>query len=435
MELNFNHCYNAARTLHESGEHLKAFKELKQVMEYPGQMHGDGEWALGWNLLGSIAGAMGFEKLSHLAIRAADFPDDPKVLYNLGYELVEVHLPKIAATPLNQAHLMCPQNEAILSELSTAFENAGCYDLAYMNLSCCEEIIKESFMCRYLLAFNAIMTGRLEECRKAAKSLEDPPDSNYHFMRDRILQFIQRADTVASLSGLDQQDLRGWHYVLSGSVLLHLSPHGFEEAMRGRYAYVQDSFALLRLGMERVRASLQTWGEEVEQVVYFSNRNSEILARAYGALENLPVVSWKEVPPESPGLYVAYDLKDSSSEFLQFIHHRRPGQWLWAHALQWTEDFPLTADFHTYLYQHKVAPWCADSLQVDPETGEMTCMARPEAVVEVLVKSILEAEIEHNEVDEMENFLAFIQAVGPLPQNCCREKYFQGSPVQSNRFE
>ena len=435
MELNFEHSHDAAMELHQAGEHLKAFQELKRVMEYPGFMHGDGEWAKGWHLLGSIAGAMGFERLSQLAIRAGDNPHDPKLLYNLGYELIEVQLPKVAATPLNQAHLMCPTNEAILSELSTAFENAGCYDLAYMNLCSCEAVLEESYMCRYLLAFNAIMCGQLEASREAFAKLGDPPDENYAFMRDRIGMFLDRAQALESMGRLGKCDLRGWHHVLSGSVLLHLSPYGFDKPMRGRYAYRQDSVESVREGIERVRATLCTWGEKVEQVVYWTDRDSEVLARAYGELEGLPVLSWEEAGANAAGLFVAYDLSEVSPEFLQAVQDRLPGQRLWAHALQWTVDFPVAADFHTFMHQHNKAPWSETCMSFDPETGEMLVGPSKRCDVESLVEEVLEAEIEANPVDELECFLEFVQAVGPPPSEGKRSKYFHGSPVCSNRFE
>ena len=43
---------------------------------------------------------------------------------------------------------------------------------------------------------------------------------------------------------------------LNGSVLLSESPHGYDEPMRGRYAFLQDSPALIRLGIERLRQVL-----------------------------------------------------------------------------------------------------------------------------------------------------------------------------------
>jgi len=43
------------------------------------------------------------------------------------------------------------------------------------------------------------------------------------------------------VTSLDRQDLRGWHYVLTGGILASLSPYGFDDGMTGRWAYLSDS--------------------------------------------------------------------------------------------------------------------------------------------------------------------------------------------------
>ena len=53
---------------------------------------------------------------------------------------------------------------------------------------------------------------------------------------------LARAGTARAVTSLDRQDLRGWHYVLTGGVLASLSPYGFD-AMTGRWAYLSDSVA------------------------------------------------------------------------------------------------------------------------------------------------------------------------------------------------
>ncbi len=436
MDLDYHDIFQVAGAHHSDGDHRKAFAELRKLLEYPGEMNGEDSWADVWQLFGSIAGAMGFEKLSHLAIKAGDEPHDAQLLYSLGYELIEVNLPLIAATPLNQAHLMLPDNEAILSELSTAFENAGHYDLAYMHLSCASQVLKESFMCRYLLAFNGIMSGHLEEGREIYPSLSSPPDENFEFMRDRIGNFLERADRLAEITDLGHHDLRGWHYVLTGGMLLHLSPYGFDEPMRGRYCYVQDSYGLVREGVERLRASLHTWGIRPESVLYYPDKNSEVLARVVARLEDVDIQAWSEGQeiPEGPTLIIAYDLGHTSGEFIRAFLERKPNQFLWAHALHWVEDFPITADFCTFMYEFNLAPWEGGGASIDPVTQAQTVTEDDPAPASELAERVLIAEIEDNPVDEMEEFLSFIHAVGQPASGDRREKYFQGSPVKSNRM-
>lgn len=436
MELDYHAIFLAANELHQEGKHRKAFAELKQILDFPGEMNGDSRWQEVWHLFGSIAGAMGLEKLSHLAIAAGDKPDNAQLLYSLGYELIEVELPLIAATPLNQAHLLLPDNEAILSELSTAFENAGMYDLAYMHLSCAEHVLEESFMCRYLYAFNGIMSGHLEAGREMLPSLQEPPDENFAFMRDRIAQFVGRADLLTPLDGLDQHDLRGWHFVLTGSILLHLSPYGFEKPMRGRYSFVHDSYVLVREGIERVRACLHTWGVKPKSVVYFPDKHSEIIAQSLALTEGVSCVAWYPEMElgEGPILHVAYDLSRTSGEYIRSQLVRQPSEFLWAHALNWVEDFPLTPDFSTFMYEYNHAPWEVGGVLVSPEGGTEELEADDVDSVEDLIEKVRGAELEHNPIDEMEDFLEMVHSVGKPLSGSSREKYFQGSPVKSARW-
>jgi len=432
MELNYHAIFQGATDLHQDGKHRQAFAELRQVLDFPGEMNGGQRWHDVWYLFGSIAGAMGLEKLSHLAIAAGDKPDNAQVLYSLGYELIEVGLPLVAATPLNQAHLILPENEAILSELSTAFENAGMYDLAYMHLSTAEHILEESFMCRYLYAFNGIMSGHLEAGREMLPTMQDPPDENFAFMRDRIAQFMQRSETIAPLEGLDRQDLRGWHYVLTGGILLHLSPYGFDKPMRGRYSFLHDSYVLIREGIERVRACLHTWGVKPQQLVYFPDTGSEVIARAMARIEGATYTAWYPglETGDGPVLFIAYDLSRASGEFIRSQVERKSHTFLWSHALNWTEDFPLTPDFTTFMYEYNYAPWEEmGSHLVETEEGELG-----ELDVNSLVEKVQAAEEEINPVDDLEVFLEMVHTIGVPSVGSSREKYFQGSPVKSARW-
>ena len=57
---------------------------------------------------------------------------------------------------------------------------------------------------------------------------------------------LARADIARAVTPLDHQDLRGWHYVLTGGILAGLSPYGFDAGMTGRWAYVNDSMDAAR---------------------------------------------------------------------------------------------------------------------------------------------------------------------------------------------
>src|SRR5258708_13714115 len=112
---------------------------------------------------------------------------------------------------------------------------------------------------------------------------------------------LKRAGCLFGIKLTDRRDLRGWHFVLTGGLLLHLSPHGFDEGMNGRYAFVQDSGALCLEGIQRLRAVLDTLKCTVPRVFELPERSSAILAHAVAQLLHCPLVPWPEIGSTQEG--------------------------------------------------------------------------------------------------------------------------------------
>src|SRR4029078_12210492 len=118
----------------------------------------------------------------------------------------------------------------------------------------------------------------------------------------RIEGYLARADAARGHAPLDATDLRGWHFVLTGGLLLHISPHGFDEGMRGRYAFVPDSPATCFEGIRRVALVLDALDHRPERVLAPADRASAILAPATAIALNLPNQAWR---PHHAALVVA----------------------------------------------------------------------------------------------------------------------------------
>jgi hypothetical protein len=209
-------------------------------------------------------------------------------------------------------------------------------------------------MCQYLYAFNAAMTGRLDVTRATLARLEvtaDAPETET--MRGAIEAIIERADRVAGVCALDDKDLRGWQYVLTGSLVIHQSPYGFDEPMHGRYAWLQDSNARIATAIDR----LKPLAGDVPCVYAPAGRDHEILAHAVAKRLDLPLAEWPTIGVPAPGLVVVYDLAELPRAELTRLLPRRTDQILFAHASPWTSDFPIAPDITTLLYQSIVAPW------------------------------------------------------------------------------
>ncbi len=184
-------------------------------------------------------------------------------------------------------------------------------------------------MCRYLYAFNAAMAGELAIVRDALPSLR--PDSEDGVgMAASIEAIVERAERVGGVLPLDARDLRGWHYVLSGSLLAHHSPFGFDAPMRGRYGWLKDSVERIAFGLDRLAPLARAVGAPC--VYAPPGRSHEVLATAVAARLGLPLAPWPAIGVPAPGLVVLYDLREVSADDAARLSQRRPEQLVFAHA-------------------------------------------------------------------------------------------------------
>ena len=283
---------------------------------------------------------------------------------------------------------------------------------------------------QYLYAFNAAMSGQLDITRATYRELA-PATEDEEALRDTITAIVVRADRVTGLCALDPGDLRGWHYVLTGGLVQHQSPYGFDEPMHGRYAYLSDSLERVAFGLDRLASLLR--GRDIPCVYAPPGRSHEILARAAAARLGVSVMPWPAVGVPAPGLVVVYDLAEVESTELTRLVQRRPDQIFYAHASPWTTDCPVAPDVTTVLYQTLVAPW-GESMIVDPGTRAVSTTAADERSVEELAVAIggtLGAD--DLEADEPLKWARLVERVWPLPP-APRSRLWAGGPVPSSRF-
>jgi hypothetical protein len=309
---------------------------------------------------------------------------------------------------LARALALAPGSEPIVTELVAALERALLYREARDVLAAHPALVASSFLCRYLYAYDSAMSGDLATTRALAPGLV-PADETQTFMAARIAQLLARADRIAAVAPLDDRDLRGWHYVITGGVLLHRSPYGFDEPMRGRFAWLQDSADRIRTGIDRLCAALAAWGVTPPCVYAPPGHEHDIVAEVVSARLEVPRAPWPAVGVPAPGLVVAYDLDRVEWKDLERLVERRPGQFLFAHAASWTEDGPVAPDVVTLLHQHLVAP----TLTAAEVSGAPPIVA--------------------DDTDDLAGLDALVAAAG-VPPPARRERLWAGSPVPSNRF-
>jgi hypothetical protein len=431
-----------AKQILAQGDAGEAFRALRPVLAYPAEPEGSVlRDALG--VMSAIAEEITGDRLARALAWARDHDDDAEALYDAAFALYEQKLHDLAATLLARADRLSPGSPTIVTELSANLEALMLHARAAEVLRA-SGLVEADAMCGYLYGYNALLSGDVEAARPIAASLRGVDDRSLAYMGAALAGMVARADAVRGASTLDDHDLAGWHLVINGAFLTHLSPHGHDEPMRGRYAYVSDDYSLIREGLDRLRLVLSAAGIAVPRVLALPDRSSRIVAAAAARLLGVPLDGFAEGGDERPGLVVAYDLdKVGSSDALQQIRDHRPGQVLFAHASCWTDPFPFAPDVTTYLYQHSVAPWDAGRMNVDPETRQVVQSVADESPVEALADRILAVQGDHESVSTPDQLTALVraargvageEAAGLFRAGGQRLRQRAGSPVRSNRF-
>lgn len=399
-------------------------------------------WREAFDLFARISKAIAGEALTALVRQTVDNPDDVQALYDLGYELIEQGFPGIAATALTRANLLFPNQEQILTELACALErDQRCHDAARV-LRDVPDLIEDSFFCRYLLAYNTLMTGDLNEPRQHLPRLLQAEDSDQRLMAQRIEGMLVRADVVRDATPLDSTDLRGWHFVVSGGLLLHLSPFGFNDGMSGRYAYTQDGPDRCLEGIRRLASVLDDWQLRPSRIWRLEDTDSAALALAAGQILGCPVEPWPAGGSQDEGLIPVYDLSMLGDETIETLLEHRPGQVLWSHASCWTQEPPFVGDLTTYLHQYNVSPW-GERLRVDPATREADNLPASTAPAENRAVEVVNATLEVDALADVPRLLELTRVVrhlagehgaGALRRDGQRRRQGTNSPVFSSRF-
>lgn len=423
-----------------AGDVHTAFRQLRPLLRYPS---GLAVWPELLDRFAKICDGIAGAELHDKARAVADVrdPQHLQALYDLGFDLIEHGVPDVAATFLAHACELAPGHAELLAELCAALERAGLHAEAVRWLEGSPTATEDSFVLRYLLGWNAAMTGDLDRVRRQMSTLSRPADANERAMVHRLSGVLTRADVVAHTTKLDRRDLRGWHFVLNGSVLLHLSPYGFDDGMNGRYAYTQDTETTCHEALFRLRHAFISLDVSPTMVLALGDPDSLALGTAAARFLGVPMRPFAEAH-EAAGLVVAYDLANAPPEARSDLQQHRPGQILWTHASEWTEDLPIAGDIVTYLYQTNVSPW-GERLAVDPATRTTKTFAREDAASDVLADRVLATTIEPDALRDLDALDRIARAIETLSGDHAaglfrsygpRRRQWSGGPVPSNRF-
>ncbi|GAB2517958.1 hypothetical protein [Nocardia heshunensis] len=330
-----------------------------------------------------LAAHTGFDDLAATASVVADGPGDPDAYLRFGYDCIERGISFAAISALRAAlRGGTSKPELALSELVAALEDEFRHHEAAAALLEREAELRERqetlrpWPDRYLLVYNSIMAGDLGRAGAEFARLPDPEDERWLPARNRVRRMLERA---ALLGGPGPQDLRGWHFALTGGYLATLSPHGFAAGMTGRWAYLGDNLTLCRNTLDRAAQILRAAGRTPRSVSLLPNHSDLILGHAAAELLGLPAQPYAPGRPDT--LVVAYDLNELEPELASSLRERAPGQILFEHATCWTNPPAVTADISGLLVQMVVPNWEPRQRMTDDGIVTEPADARPEAEI------------------------------------------------------
>jgi hypothetical protein len=329
-------------------------------------------------LVAQAARLAGFGDLAQAAAAAAsdgNGPGDARVLYDFGYACLERGAGYLAVRPLARALDLAPQSAAVLSELVTALEQDGQHARAVAVLE--EHEPAMGWVHRFQYVYNALMAGSLDKAADGFGRLPEPHDDAWTPAREKVRRMLARAGLARTASSLGHEDLRGWHYVLTGGLLASLSPYGFD-AMTGRWAYLSDSAASCAAALGRLGLILDAARTAPQSVAMLPGRSSQILGAAAAAMLDLPAADVDPGHPAPHSIVVAYDLTTTDPAAVAALREHVPGQILFERATRWTDPPPVTADISGLLAQTIIPPWAVQPRRLDDgTTGQGPADDRP----------------------------------------------------------
>jgi hypothetical protein len=400
-------------------------------------------------LAAEAARLAGFDDLAQAAaaVAAADGKDgsgtQARLLYDFGYACLERGAAYLAVRPLARALEVAPDAAPVLSELVTALEQDGQHARAVAVLE--EHESAMGWLHRFQYVYNALMAGRLDKAADGFARLPEPEDAAWIPAREKVRRMLARAGVARAVSSLDGQDLRGWHYVLTGGVLASLSPYGFD-AMTGRWAYLSDSADACAHALQRLRLILEAAGAAPQCVALLPDRSSQILGAAAAAVLGLPAADFDPGTPAARSIVVAYDLAKTDPGAVAGLRHRRAGQIVFERATCWTDPPRVTADVSGLLGQSVVPPWAAQPRRLaDGTVGQGPADGRPVTAVAAEITGTTPRRDEGDgstPPDPDQDLRHFVEAVtAPDARDCgggwlggIREYIPDAGPVFSSRF-
>ncbi len=413
----------------ETGNSSQALSLIMNWTGSPYQILDKGDWGEWLSFLVRIITLQSTSsKLISSANSAADNPFNPDCLLQLGMNLIEGQQPAVAASVLEYTLKVDPYNHLVLAELVAALEMDGRHDAAAKFLDAAGDMVLSNPFLLYLKIFNAFFVADIETPRELLPILQKSDDNRITFMTLRIECMLNRSDFIKDLSSLDPSNERGWHFVLTGGLLLRESPNiipsdDYSEHYDTREKLVDDikMFAMV----------LDAWNLFPKKISFPPERNSEILAHIIAEILNVPTRKW--IDDETAELIAVYDQAYVLPELLEPLRKYSADQFLYMHMADQTKESFVSPDILSGYYCRNTPIWGpgfgAKNNYIEPSKGT------PSSIANDILKETSGTRVKEGDVKPVE----FAKAVrhffrdnpltvsDPTPM---RERLWNGSPAR-----
>ena len=300
-------------------------------------------FAQAFGVFRAVAHGLGGARLSDPVHPAAQHPDDPDALRELGLLLLAQGLPDIAATVLQQLEDLQPGEPRDVEALVTALGDAGHHEAAARQVMRSPRLLEDPVFL-WLVGYHSVMAGDVMGARAVQPTLASlADDEQTRYWAELLADMLARHTALEAHGGIDGSDLVGWHLVTTGSLLMHRAPGTI-----GRYGGLAEAPEHLLEGVRTVELLVKACQLSAPNVYYMPELPSAVLGKALGLALDVPALPWRG--QDEDGIIVADDLGRLAGDTLALLRHKRPGQVLWSHACCWHVPQPVCADLITLLY-------------------------------------------------------------------------------------
>jgi len=287
--------------------------------------------------------------LSRLAAQVSGKAADPQLLFDTGFQLIDLREYQLAAMLLTRCLELAPDDPTLNYELGFTLMSLGRYLDAIPRFEAAASKV-DDFDTRLNLAACYVCTRRLERAREMVEQM-----SKFAEGEEQETELAHRRIVLRRLQAVNDKTTfgaRDWLYVHYGTVLVtppaEAGIPGPDQPLWNDYSQVGSKLIVLK----GVLAGL---GEEFEVIEFYSPL-SRPLAQAFADLMDLPCESYKG--PERPdrALLMMAWAGDIVGPHQSFVEHS-PNRSIFAYALSTREPLPVTPDLVGCLADACAMPW------------------------------------------------------------------------------